>query len=46
MDDDFSDITTNDLGISLSTKYSRLNNVIFDVDNKTLTHRPDMTGHL
>ncbi len=44
--DDFSDISASDLGTPITTKYPRLNNVIFDVDNKTLTHRADMTGHM
>lgn len=42
---DLNDITDTDRGINLSTKYPRLNNVIRDVENKTITHRPDLMGH-
>ncbi|USN57345.1 MAG: hypothetical protein H6766_02615 [Candidatus Peribacteria bacterium] len=45
MTEDFADITDTDLGISLTTKYPRLENVIYDVENKTITHRPDLMGH-
>lgn len=43
--DDFSDITDSDLGTPLATKYPRIENVIYDVENKTITHRPDLMGH-
>ena len=46
MDDDFHELTKDDLGISLSVKYPRLDNTILDVDNKTITNRPDLTGLL
>lgn len=46
MDDDFSDLDKSLLGISLAVKYSRLDNIIMDVDNKTITNRPDLTGLL
>lgn len=39
------DLTHSDKGISLAIKYPWLNNWILEVDNKTLTHRPDLTGH-
>ncbi|HMT26804.1 MAG TPA: phenylalanine--tRNA ligase subunit beta [Candidatus Absconditabacterales bacterium] len=42
---DFSDISDADLGKSLGEKYPRLENIIFEVDNKNLTNRPDLTGH-
>ena len=42
---DFDDITDADLGIALKDKYPRLEAYIFDVDNKTITNRPDLTGH-
>lgn len=43
--DDMSDIVIEDIGIWLAHKYPRLNNRIIEVDNKTLTHRPDLTWH-
>lgn len=42
---DFNDITDADCGIALKDKYPRLEAYIFDVDNKTVTNRPDLTGH-
>lgn len=42
---DFDDISDSDLWLPLSSKYPRLDNVILDVDNKTLTHRPDLTWY-
>lgn len=42
---DFDDITDEDCGVALTNKYPRLDAYIFDVDNKTVTHRPDLTGH-
>lgn len=42
---DFTDISDQDIGKSLTEKYPRLNNTIIDVDNKTITNRPDLTGH-
>ncbi len=41
----FDDITDKDLWISLLDKYPRLENRVMDVENKTITHRPDMFGH-
>lgn len=46
MDEDFSDISISDLGTSLSSKYPWLDNVILDIDNKTINNRPDLTGLL
>ncbi len=45
MNEDLSDLTDADIGISLGEKYPWMNNAILDVDNKTVTHRPDLTGH-
>jgi len=45
MDEDLSDLSDADIGTSLGDKYPRMNNAILDVDNKTVTHRPDLTGH-
>ena len=42
---DLDDITDEDLGIPLRDKYPWLENWILDVENKTITHRPDMFGH-
>ena len=42
---DFDDITDADCGVPLKNKYPWLEAYIFDVDNKTVTHRPDLTGH-
>ena len=43
--EDFDDLTDADLGTPLSVKYPWLDNFVLDVDNKTVTHRPDLTGH-
>jgi len=45
LNDDFDDLEKSDLGIPLAEKYPWLNSYVFDVDNKWLTHRPDLTGH-
>lgn len=42
---DFDDLTDADCGTPLGQKYPWLERYIFDVDNKTVTHRPDLTGH-
>jgi len=44
-DGDFDDLVDADLWRWLWEKYPWLNNYIFDVENKTLTHRPDLTWH-
>jgi len=41
----FNDITDKDLWVSLGDKYPWLEGWIIDVENKTITHRPDMFGH-
>ncbi len=45
LEEDFDDLTDADAGVALKQKYPRLEVYIFDVDNKTVTHRPDLTGH-
>ncbi len=45
MNEDMSDLSDADIGIALGDKYPWMNNSILDVDNKTVTHRPDLTGH-
>ncbi len=45
MNDDCDDLTQEDKGKPVKEKYPRLENHILDVDNKTLTHRPDLTGY-
>lgn len=42
---DMSDITDADCGMALKDKYPWMENRVLDVDNKTLTHRPDLFGH-
>lgn len=42
---DFDDITDDDLGKPLKEKYPWLESWIMEVDNKSLTNRPDLTGH-
>lgn len=42
---DFDDISDDDLWIPLAQKHSRLESFVIDVDNKGLTHRPDLTWH-
>lgn len=43
LDEDFADITQEDIGMVLSKKYEWLDNTILDVDNKTINNRPDLT---
>jgi len=43
--EDLDDISDTDLGIPLKEKYSRLESRVMEVDNKSLTNRPDLTGH-
>jgi len=45
MSQDFQDIKKEDIGKKLSDKYPRLDNVLREVDNKNITHRPDLTWH-
>jgi phenylalanyl-tRNA synthetase beta chain len=42
---DFTDLSDKDLGTALGTHAPWLENRILDVENKTITHRPDMFGH-
>lgn len=43
--EDLDDISDADLGTALSAKFPRLENRVMEVDNKSLTNRPDLTGH-
>jgi len=45
LNEDFVDLSDEDLWKPLAEKYPWLENDILDVDNKTLTNRPDLTGH-
>lgn len=45
MNEDLHDLSDADIGTPLGDKYPRMNNAVLDVDNKTITHRPDLTGH-
>lgn len=42
---DMHDITDSDLWIPLKEKYPWMENWMITVENKTITHRPDMFGH-
>ncbi len=42
---DLDDISDADLGTPIADKFPWLNSYVFDVDNKWLTNRPDLTGH-
>lgn len=42
---DFSDIKASDVWTPLVQKYPRLDAYIYEVENKTVTHRPDLTWH-
>lgn len=42
---DLDGIEVKDLGTPLAQKFPWLNSYVFDVDNKSLTNRPDLTGH-
>jgi len=44
-DFDFDDISDEDLGKPLKEKYPWLEGWVMEVDNKSLTNRPDLTGH-
>ena len=43
--EDLDDISDTDLGTSLRDKFPRLENRVMEVDSKSLTNRPDLTGH-
>jgi len=45
LEDDFDDLTKEDIGTPLCDKYAWLHSFVYDVDNKSVTHRPDLTGH-
>ena len=42
---DLEDISDSDLGCPLTDKFPWLDSTIFEVDSKSLTNRPDLTGH-
>ncbi len=46
LDEDFDDLEESDIWTPLIHKYPWLQSTVFEVDNKTLTHRPDLFGHL
>lgn len=46
LDEDINSLSKEDLGKKLSDEIPFLDNFIFDIDNKTLTNRPDLTWHL
>ena len=46
LDEDLNTLSKSDLGKKLSDEVPFLENFVFDIDNKTLTNRPDLTGHL
>ncbi len=46
LDEDLNTLSKEDLWKKLSDEVPFLNNFVFDIDNKTLTNRPDLTGHL
>ena len=46
LDEDLSTLSKSDLGKKLTDEVPFLDNFVFDIDNKTLTNRPDLTGHL
>lgn len=39
------EVGQDDLGLALSEKFPWLDATVFEVDNKSLTNRPDLTGH-
>lgn len=43
--EDLEDISDADLWTALSAKFPRLESRVMEVDNKSLTNRPDLTGH-
>lgn len=43
--EDFDDLSEQDCGTGLGIKYPWLNRQIWEVDNKSITHRPDLTWH-
>lgn len=45
LSEDIEDITDIDCGVALREKFSRLESRVMEVDSKSLTNRPDLTGH-
>lgn len=45
LSEDLDDVWDNDLGLPLKEKFPRLENRVMEVDNKSLTNRPDLTWH-
>lgn len=45
LDEDVDELKDEDIGKPLGDKLKRLNNCILNVDNKTITNRPDLTWH-
>ena len=45
LNQDMDDLQKEDAGTPLAQKYPWLESVVLDVENKTITHRPDLTGH-
>ena len=39
------EVSDQDLGLALTDKFSWLDTTVLEVDNKSLTNRPDLTGH-
>ena len=46
LDEDLNTLSKEDLWKPLALEVPFLDNFVFDIDNKTLTNRPDLTGHL
>lgn len=42
---DFDDLSDKDLWIMMKEKYPRMENFVYEVENKTITNRPDLTWH-
>ena len=45
IDGDFNDITDKTCGTALKEYAPWLENRVVDIENKTITHRPDLFGH-
>lgn len=43
LDEDYEELTSDDIGQALSVRFPWLENKILDVDNKTINNRPDLT---
>lgn len=44
--DDFDDLSDEMIGRDLVDVFPWMERTILDIENKTITHRPDLTGHL